>query len=407
MKRLSFLLVALVLSAPAQAQTFSDYYNTVINELLDLGNTACSYTGGYSGWGWTCDLYESAKTIKRFVDRFEGNSKIFLKRSLSSALKGLMEGVGENSPLFQSINRYADTVYGDINQILGRYPDNLSEEAEKFLYDVFYTGAAKVVSPSSSVEYAPLSYGWLRDQVRTKGALSPVMSIFEQTSIASAGEKIVEANLQVQNSEGALQAATELVNKSAVHALQIASDGGPLADDADSGTSTSTASPSSVSAKPMALDAGRGEVTDVIPVEPLSVKYKRLIDSAVSSRDILYYQGNMLADLLSGQAVQTSEIVTAITQSVQSNLSTNYLLKQQVEQATREALERDRAFKAQVEEMAVKKAVEGLDKVTQLAIAAKSLGSLVDPAAVDVAVSELNSCLAPGSDIYDCDLSSP
>jgi len=410
-------LVALLLAlAPAaKAQDFSSFYDTIVDPALGSLRTACRLTMYYDNWDWVCNVYNSLRTIDNFARNFQGEALRLVRTGARNALAGTLEGIGESS-IMQYINEFTDRVYHDVDTVFERMPDTLAEDFGEFIHETTYEIAAEAVGAQQrqGADYPVLSLPWMLNQVRTSSAFAPTLNLFETTSIAKSLQRTAQAQKEVAETESVNAKAIEETAQLGRKTLSISGPAGPL-DEIDTNDnpsnpvttnrlSTQSLDESGASslgpagratAAPLYDDggsAGGGDLGTFIG-EPLSTRYKRMADTALSTRDLMHLANTILADVLSGQAYGVTQIATALTNQLQVSVSTNRLLAQQIQLEAEKIRKEEEAAKAEIEAAALQNALDSLNKVTQFSVAAKSLGNLVDATAVEAAVAEFNDCL--------------
>lgn len=364
-----------------------------ISPVYDLAKNACAYTGGFSGWDWTCSVYDSLQKLRGFVHGFQGRARDIAIGALRSSFAGVMESVG-SQPFMNSINDYARRINQSADYWFDKFPDQLAEDVDNLFYDLSYKATDQLLNETSNTNpYPPLSAPWFYDNVKQHGALAGVLhmeTLFSTKRYLGEKERVEFEKAKGQEALAGLEKQAALAGK---RTFSIASDPGTLGDSDGNQNATATQG----RAAPLAADTGSNTANgggggSEFP-KPLSYLYKKQAQTAVSSRDLLQIVSSELADLLSSQALATSDLVQAAVAKTKATLVTNDHLAQLVEmEAERMRRETERANEA-IAQQVTNESLEFMNKVAQLAVAQKSLGLFTDPNTVSVAVTDFNNCL--------------
>lgn len=399
--RTLLLLLALIIPGyPAKAVSLTDI-DRAMDPIYTAAENACTYTGGFSGWGWTCSVYDSLRTLRRFVYSFEGQARDLAVRAAKSSFAGIMEAVGAQ-PFMQTINDYAERINASADYWFERFPDDLAEDVSDVFYDLSYE-ATDAIFKNETNPYPPLSAPWFYQNLKQHGPLAGVIRLDQAFST----QAYLDEKLRVESGRGTEQEALANLDKRAgllgQQTVAIAADPGPLGGGGGSNAATSnSAAISQGTASPLANDVGSNTASgggggSLSGFQPLAYSYKEQAKAAVSSRDLMQIMSSELADLLSGQAVSAAAIVQSIADQARMSLVTNDRLAQLIEmEASRMQREAAATNEALLQE-ATRETLEYLRLASQLAVAQKTLGSFADSDAIEAAMQDFEACLASPS----------
>ena len=395
-RTLLLLLVLVIPGYPAQAVSLTDI-DRAMDPVYTVARNACTYTGGYSGWGWTCSVYDSLRTLRRFVYSFEGRARDLAVRAAKSSFAGIMEAVGAQ-PFMQTINDYANRINASADYWFEKFPNDLANDVSNVFYDLSYE-ATDAIFKNETNPYPPLSAPWFYQNLKQHGPLAGVIRLDQAFST----QAYLDEKLRVESGRGTEQEALANLDKRAgllgQQTVAIAADPGPLGGEAGGNTGNSGgAATAQGTIRPLANDAGNNTASGgggggIAGFQPLAYSYKKQAEAAVSSRDLLQIMSSELADLLSGQAVSTAAIVQSVADQARMNLVTNDRLAQLIEmEASRMQREAAEANEALLQEV-TRETLEYMRLASQLAVAQKTLGSFADRDAIEAAMQDFEACL--------------